>query len=185
MVRVVGLTEALAAGLAACVLAGLSHGTAHAVTPAEALTNDLIFGLVLGSIVGIATGLPGGLTGGLASNLHLNALITVSGSALLAIAICILAGIGLGARAWLRYIIALAFLAPRDSVPCKYRRFLDWASIAGLLRVSGIAYQFPPRRPAGISHLPGRSPPGHNHKRPPGGVGYCACPDLWWLQPGR
>jgi hypothetical protein len=66
----------------------------------------------------------------------------VPGSALVAITISLLAGVGLGARAWLRYIIALAFLAPRNSIPWKFQRFLDWASLAGLLRVSGIAYQF-------------------------------------------
>jgi NACHT domain len=138
----VGLTEGIAAGLGTCVLTGLSHGTAHAVTPAEALTNDLIFGLVLGGILGVATGLPGGLTGGLVTSLRLNVHITKPGSAVLAITISIIAGIGLGARAWLRYIIALAFLAPHERMPWKPQRFLDWASIAGLLRVSGIAYQF-------------------------------------------
>ena len=138
----VGITEALAATLGACVLTGLSYGTSHAVTPEEPLTNDLIFGLVLGGVAGIATGLPGGLTGGLATSLHLNAHLTVPGSALLAITISVLAGVALGSRAWLRYVIALAFLAPQDELPWKCRRFLDWAAIAGLLRISGIAYQF-------------------------------------------
>lgn len=138
----VGITEALAATLAVCVLTGLSYGTSHAVTPEAPLTNDLIFGLVLGGVAGIATGLPGGLTGGLAARLHLNAHLTVSGSALLAIAISVLAGVALGSRAWLRYVIALAFLAPQDRLPWKCQRFLDWAATAGLLRVSGIAYQF-------------------------------------------
>ena len=138
----VGITEALAAALAACVLTGLSYGTSHAVTPEEPLTNDLIFGLVLGCVGGIATGLPGGLTGGLATSLHLNAHLTVPGSALLAIAISILAGVALGSRAWLRYVIALAFVAPQYKLPWKSRRFLDRAATAGLLRISGIAYQF-------------------------------------------
>jgi NACHT domain-containing protein len=138
----VGITEALAASLAACVLTGLSYGTSHAVTPNEPLTNDLTFGLVLGGVAGIATGLPGGLTGGLAARLHLNAHLTVPGSALLAIAISLMAGVALGSRMWLRYAIALAFLARQGILPGKCRNFLDWAATAGLLRISGIAYQF-------------------------------------------
>jgi hypothetical protein len=138
----VGLTEALAAALAVSVLTGLSYGTSHAVTPAEPLTNDLVFGLVLGGVAGIATGLPGGLTGGLAARLHLNAYLTVPGSALLAIAISLLAGVALGSRAWLRYTIAIAFLTSEDRLPRQCLKFLDWAANAGLLRVSGIAYQF-------------------------------------------
>ena len=138
----VGITEALAAALAACVLTGLSYGTSHAVTPEEPLTNDLIFGLVLGVVAGIATGLPGGLTGGLAARLHLNAHLTVPGSAILAITISVMAGVALGSRAWVRYAIALIFLATQDKLPWRCRRFLDWAATAGLLRISGIAYQF-------------------------------------------
>jgi NACHT domain-containing protein len=138
----VGVTEALAGILAACILTGLGYGTSHAVTPDEPLTNDLIFGLVLGGVGGIATGLPGGLTGGLATQLHLNAHLTIVGSALLAITISLLAGVALGSRAWLRYAIALAFLAPQSTLPGKCRSFLDWAATAGLLRISGIAYQF-------------------------------------------
>jgi hypothetical protein len=138
----VGITEALAAVLAACVLTGLSYGTSHAITPEEPLTNDLVFGLVLGGVAGIATGLPGGLTGGLASGLHLNAHLTVPGSALLAVTISLLAGVALGSRAWLRYTIALVFVAAEHTLPWRCREFLDWAATAGLLRISGIAYQF-------------------------------------------
>ena len=138
----VGATEALAAALAACILTGLSYGTSHAVTPEEPLQNDLIFGLALGAVAGIATGLPGGLTGGLAATLHLNAHLTVPGSALLAIAISLLAGVALGARAWLRYTIAFAFAASERALPWNCLRFLDWAATAGLLRTSGIDYQF-------------------------------------------
>lgn len=138
----VGITEALAAVLAACVLTGLSYGTSHAITPEEPLTNDLIFGLALGGVAGIATGLPGGLTGGLAASLHLNAHLTVPGSALLAITISLLAGVALGSRAWLRYTIALLFVAHEGKLPWKCLQFLAWASTAGLLRISGITYQF-------------------------------------------
>jgi NACHT domain len=138
----VGITEAVAAALAACILVGLGYGTSHAVTPDEPLTNDLVFGLALGSVAGIATGLPGGLTGGLAARLHLNAHLSVPGSAFLAIVISLIAGVALGSRAWLRYAIAISFLAPRGRLPWKTRELLDWAATAGLLRTSGIAYQF-------------------------------------------
>ena len=138
----VGITEAFAATLAACILTGLSYGTSHAITPEQPLTNDLIFGLALGGVAGIATGLPGGLTGGLAAGLHLNAHLTVPGSALLAITISLLAGVALGSRAWLRYTIALVFAAHEGKLPWRSLKFLDWAATAGLLRVSGIAYQF-------------------------------------------
>jgi hypothetical protein len=138
----VGVTEALAASLAACILTGLSYGTSYAVAPEEPLRNDLIFGLALGAVAGIATGLPGGLTGGLAASIHLNAYLTVPGSALVAITISLLAGLALGARAWLRYTIALAFAASERTLPWNCLRFLDWAATAGLLRTSGIDYQF-------------------------------------------
>lgn len=138
----VGVTEGLAAALAACVLTGLSYGTSHAISPEEPLTNDLIFGLVLGGVAGVATGLPGGLTGGLAADLHLNHYLTVSGSAMVAIIISLLAGVALGSRAWLRYTIALFFVAPERTLPWHCLRFLDWAATAGLLRISGINYQF-------------------------------------------
>lgn len=138
----VGATEALAAGLAACVLTGLSYGTSHAITPEEPLTNDLVFGIVLGCGGGVATGLPGGLTGGLAAHLHLNAHLTFAGSALLAITISVLAGVALGSRTWVRYMIALAYSASVHSLPWRCLKFLDWAATVGLLRVSGIAYQF-------------------------------------------
>jgi hypothetical protein len=48
----------------------------------------------------------------------------------------------LGARAWTRYRLTVGAKAIRGRGPLRFGRFADWATRAGLLRVSGIGYQF-------------------------------------------
>ena len=43
---------------------------------------------------------------------------------------------------WTRYRIAVAIFAIRQRGPWRFGAFLEWAQQAGLLRVSGVAYQF-------------------------------------------
>lgn len=47
-----------------------------------------------------------------------------------------------GSSAWTRYHITVVVNAARGRGPLRFGAFLDWAHQAGLLRVSGIAYQF-------------------------------------------
>jgi len=55
-------------------------------------------------------------------------------------------GLGLGltvfANAWTRYQVTVVIIAVRQQGPLRFGAFLDWAHQAGLLRVSGLAYQF-------------------------------------------
>ena len=130
------------AALAGLVLVGLNRGISRDVLPWEILNNDLLFGLILGLAPAIAAGFPKGLNGGLTAKLQLNALLTVPGSTCLAIGIGLLGGIALGSRSWLRHAIAITLVAPTGQLPWRSQHFLEWAYLAGLLRVSGISYQF-------------------------------------------
>jgi hypothetical protein len=50
--------------------------------------------------------------------------------------------LGYFAGAWTRFRITVAVNAARGRAPLRFGAFLDWAVQAGLLRVSGISYQF-------------------------------------------
>jgi hypothetical protein len=43
---------------------------------------------------------------------------------------------------WLRYAITVTMEASRRRIPLRFAGFMDWAYGAGLLRITGIAYQF-------------------------------------------
>jgi hypothetical protein len=96
----------------------------------------------LGVVYVAVGGLPGGLTGGILSHLHLNRYLTVPGSIALALVIGMTAGVTLGSRCWLRYTISITIEAYRGNVPMAFERFTDWAYGAGILRISGVSYQF-------------------------------------------
>ena len=51
-------------------------------------------------------------------------------------------GLAFGAIAWSRTMIGLVVAAARGLLPLRLWSFLDWASEARLLRVSGATYQF-------------------------------------------
>ena len=136
------ISSGAGAALGGVVLAGMNRGISRDVLPWEIINNDFIFGVTLGLAPAVAAGLPHGLNGGLAARLGLNTHLTVFGSACLAIAIGIAGGIALGSRSWLRQAIAITLVAPTGRLPWRTQRFLEWAYLAGLLRVSGISYQF-------------------------------------------
>ena len=50
-------------------------------------------------------------------------------------------GITLVASGWTRYHVTVMIIAVRQQGPLRFGVFLDWAQQAGLLRVSGVAYQ--------------------------------------------
>jgi hypothetical protein len=136
------VTSGIGATLAATVLFGLGKGIVQIVSPRSILQNDLIFGSVLGFSVAIAAALPGGLTGGIVSSLKLNSILSIPGSALVAVLVAVTGGIILGSRAWTRYAFAILMMAPRRRLPWRLMKFLEWSNQAGLLRISGLAYQF-------------------------------------------
>jgi hypothetical protein len=51
-------------------------------------------------------------------------------------------GLAVAANAWARYHVTVMIAAARRQGPLRFGVFLDWAQEAGLLRVSGVAYQF-------------------------------------------
>jgi hypothetical protein len=138
----IGVSEGVSAGFATLVLAGFGDRRVKALSPSDALRTDLFFGLVAGIVYVAVGGLPGGLTGGLLSHLHLNKYLTVPGSVALALIIGLTAGISLASRCWLRYAISVTMEASRRRIPLRFARFMDWAYGAGLLRITGISYQF-------------------------------------------
>jgi hypothetical protein len=138
----IGVSEGVSAGFATLVLAGLGDSRVMALQPRDALRIDLGFGVTLGIVYMAVGGLPGGLTGGILSHLHLNRYLTVYGSIALAFVIGLIAGVALGARSWLRYVIGIGLEARRGRIPWQFEPFMDWAYGAGLLRLTGVSYQF-------------------------------------------
>ena len=111
----------LAIGLAAGLAAGLTYG--FAVGQGAGQVAGLTFGLTFGLTNGLMYGLTAGLAVGLAGGLTVNPASSRS-------------------SAWARYYISVVINAARQRGPLRFGTFLDWAQRAGLLRVSGTAYQF-------------------------------------------
>jgi hypothetical protein len=93
---------------------------------AAVLAVGFVAGLVPGIVVGLAVGLVAGFVAGLVYGL----------------AFGFAYGIAFRGKAWTRYHLAVAVMAVRGQGPLRLGAFLDWAVDAGLLRVSGVAYQF-------------------------------------------
>ncbi|WP_235921666.1 NACHT domain-containing protein [Lentzea tibetensis] len=55
---------------------------------------------------------------------------------------CFALGTMFTSGAWVRYHVTLVIAARRKGLPLRFGTFLDWAWKAGILRVSGIGYQF-------------------------------------------
>jgi hypothetical protein len=138
----VGLTIWLLTTLAGCIVLGLRRGAAGAARPGDPLRNDLLFGIALGLAGGAWACLPGGLTGGLLTTIGIKHTLGLWPSIVLALALGPIAGISIGSRAWLRYVITLTIEALPRRLPWRLNGFLDWGYRAGILRVSGLAYQF-------------------------------------------
>lgn len=138
----VGISEGVSASFAVLVLAGLGGRRVQALQPRDALRTDLAFGLALGVVYLALGGLPTGLTGGILSGLRLNHYLTVPGSIALALLLGLTAGITLGSRCWLRYAISTTTEATQHRIPLRLERFMNWAYGAGLLRITGVSYQF-------------------------------------------
>ncbi|MFJ6927406.1 NACHT domain-containing protein [Streptomyces nigra] len=129
-----GLGFGLAVGLAVGPGVGLVLGLveplkdAPPTDPRHPVRDDLAFGLVFGLAVGLAVGLATGLTTGLTFGLMVGLAVE------LAFGLYWLSGAGR------RYLVFL--LCIRGRLPWRLGTFLNWSYEAGLLRISGVAYQF-------------------------------------------
>lgn len=139
----------LAAGIGApeAIFSGILYGTCYAIIaaaffiiriaisgtdnvqashPATALRNDRNFSVLLGSIIGAYVflyylplyGTAAGFTFGI---------MGLSGTML--------------SSSWMRYLITVEY-GWRIGLPIRFHRFLHWSHEAGILRISGIGYQF-------------------------------------------
>lgn len=148
------ITSGVGGTIAFTVIVGLIGGIPEVVDPRYILREDLLFGALAGFGVAIAAGLPGGFTGGVAASLNLNRYLTVQGSACLAIAIAIPAGITLGSRCWTRHALMILLVAPKRRVPWRTMYFIKWCYLANLLRVSGTEYELRHQEIMQGLHLP-------------------------------
>ncbi|MEU9405828.1 NACHT domain-containing protein [Streptomyces sp. NPDC048281] len=130
----VGIAVGLMGGLMGGFLGGLAFGLAGPLRdvpptdPRHPVRDDLAVGLTVGLAFGLAFGLMGGLAGGLAIGLAFG------------LAYGLAAGLYWLAGAGRRYLVFLC--CARGRLPWHLGAFLNWAYQAGLLRISGVAYQF-------------------------------------------
>lgn len=134
-----GLFLGVPAGLVAGLAAGLIDSSPQAVRPRDVIHADGLFGLVAGLAAGLGAGLPFGL----AAWLHGHRLSDGLGAGLEVVLVFgLTVAISIGASSWVRYHIAVVLAAGRGNGPLRFGALLEWAREAGLLRESGIAYQF-------------------------------------------
>lgn len=123
----------------ACIVASvLAFGTAtlladsspEAAGPRDAIRSDGRSGIWVGFAFAV-------IAGGVASIISSLAFGIMAG-----ITIGLVIGLGYGASTWTRYYVTVVIIAARRQGPLRFATFLDWAQKAGLLRTSGVAYQF-------------------------------------------
>ena len=136
----VGIASLLAAGLLAGLVTGVVDGLeplgAVAVDPRDPLRNDLLVWVTGGLTFAVALGLLDVLSGGLPFGI-----VAVLATAF-ALGLAWQLAWNLGGNAWLRYCVAMNIAARRRLHPVRLSLFLRWANSAGILRISGNAYQF-------------------------------------------
>ncbi|MGW1675488.1 NACHT domain-containing protein [Streptomyces sp. NPDC002324] len=150
----VGFAVGLAFGLVVGPAGGLAFGLverlkdAPPTDPRHPVRDDLTFGLASG----LAGGLGGGLANGLANGLGVGPAERLGGGLANGLAVGLASGLVFGIAVgfavglyWLagagrRYLVFL--LCIRGGLPWRLGTFLNWAYEAGLLRISGVAYQF-------------------------------------------
>ncbi|MCX5559506.1 NACHT domain-containing protein [Streptomyces sp. NBC_00038] len=147
----VGLAEGLPFGLAIGLAYGVAIGLAIMLTepltsdvaptdPRRPVRDDCVVGIAAGLVVGIAIGLPGGLMAGIADGLAIGLLYWLLYGLLVGLPIGIAFGMYFLTGASRRYMTFLC--CSRGQLPWRLGAFLHWAYGAGLLRISGVAYQF-------------------------------------------
>jgi hypothetical protein len=162
-----GLGAGLVVGVVAGLAGGLSDATPQPIGPRDVIKADrsylVAFESVLMPVLGLAFGVVAGVLQGYSQAAmwpgfwpaswteFWTGFWSVSGlSALVGITVAFVFGLsfwvagvgGRGSSAWTRYHIAVVINWMRGRAPLRFGAFLDWAHDAGLLRVSGVAYQF-------------------------------------------
>jgi hypothetical protein len=135
------VTSGIGGALAIAVVIGLTANIAQIIDPRRILRDDLLFGSIFGIGISIAAALPHGLSGGIAAGLSLNKILTVPGSAALAIGIAMAGGVILGSHVWTRYALMIIMVAPSKRIPWRLMHFIKWCYAANLLRISGVAFE--------------------------------------------
>jgi NACHT domain len=135
------VTSGIGGALAFAVVIGLTANIALIMDPRRSLRDDLLFGSLFGLGVSIAAALPHGLSGGIAAGLSLNKILSVPGSAALAIVIAMTGGVVLGSHVWTRYALMIIMVAPSRRVPWRLMHFIKWCYAANLLRMSGTSFE--------------------------------------------
>jgi NACHT domain len=133
-----GLVGGLAFLLVGILASRLRDTSPQGLTPRDVIRADSRYGLVYGVALGIA----GGIALGVATALDTGVAKGLVYGVAFGLALGIAFGLAQGAQAWTRYHICIVAIAVRQQGPLRFGAFLDWAQQAGLLRVSGVAYQF-------------------------------------------
>jgi hypothetical protein len=115
-------------GLAAWLVAASRDTAPRRVGPRDIIREDGRYGFMIGLASGVVFGLLYGIQFGLYYGL-------------IGVFVGITFVFAFGS-AWTRYQISTVIQAIRRRGPVRFGEFLDWAQSAGLLRVSGVAYQF-------------------------------------------
>jgi len=144
-----GLAFLLALGLTSGLVLEIDNHSPHAIGPQDVIQADRKFGVAAGLAFGLGGALAGGFAGALARWLagRLGAgLLPEQGGLPLGIAeglaLGLAFGLAFGGASSARYYLGVVVGALRGTRPLGFNAFLDWCCHAGLLRVSGIAYQF-------------------------------------------
>jgi hypothetical protein len=129
-----GLFLGLLFGLLVGLIVVVDDPSPRAVTPRDVIRGDLLFGLVFFFVFVFASVaalmLPIGIVPSITASFTISLLIGLSFA------------ISVGGDASVRYGIAVVLAALRGNGPLRFGAWLDWAREAGLLRESGIAYEF-------------------------------------------
>jgi NACHT domain len=165
-----GLPAGCATGLMGGLMAGLAIGAAdnspQATEPREVIRADGSYGLVVGLVAGFGAGFAAALTVGVTVGVTVGLAYAV----VIGLAVGLAVGFAFGAKSWTRYHVAIVITAATQRGPLRFAAFLDWANKAGLLRVSGTAYQFRHRQLQDWLTAPRRPPETTNsryHERAP------------------
>ena len=124
----------LMGGLVGFAAARRNDDPAEVAKPRETIRNDGVAGLVLVFAFGLVCAPL--LAGAVASASMLTAWFVF----VFALAVAI--GTRIAGGAWMRYHFAVIIGWVRGRGPLRFGKFLDWGVEAGLLRISGVSYQF-------------------------------------------
>jgi hypothetical protein len=135
------LLPGCAVGLAIGLARGITDKSPRAVRPHDVISVDGRYGLAVGLAYILVIGLAAELTG----LFEFPPALAVAGALTIGIMVMLMGGpvpVVSSGSVWVRYHVSVVINAVRRRGPLRFGAFLDWAQQAGLLRVSGVAYQF-------------------------------------------